>query len=1494
MKKRFLLLLVVCFMAVSNTFGQVLDDPENLGSFSTQFLVTRGAYPPNYTEPFTHYYFTLTSPMDIIISHCESTLNGATGIFLSDMNGDIIVSNTGDNIYCVDEYAYVIAPCLLPGTYKIDIDWSPGANGSVYTKVEGLRPFITRSAKAIGEFDSYFNYVDTKDTREPYVGYQGDNAYKNSVCYGFYLSCNMDISISHCGSEIDNTDIFLLDGKGNDVTGYWDNSEVIVCDNPKQDRLGKLNLAPGTYYVVSKGAAQKGKITTRITGTKTKPVSPITEFAYETGTIGSYDPLFVFEDTRNTDNPDVGYQGYDKYRNGVCYRFTIPRDMDVEISNCGSKITDTEVYLLDKDGKHLAYNDDYSGVNACVEFQHAYLEMSSLAAGTYYVVSIGKHGGKGEISTRIVCKGPERSVGLKDKNYILTRSFQDAFGASWLDKVDYYDEMGRKVQTVLGEASPIQDDLATLTEYDMYGRVEKSWLQAELMNNNGGYVLPETLKAGIKVLNSNDQAPYSLTEYEPSPLDRPVCEYGAGYDWHSKGKAVRAKYQLANIAGNDSLNCIHYRIRSETESIDTLVSISSTGNYPTGTLDAVWKADEDGNAVIEFKNRFGQLILSRQILNGAFREFYDTYYIYDEWGNLHVVLPPKAADYIKASGSHWSSDTEFILRDYAYLYKYDKRFRVKAKRLPGQDWIRYVYDKSDSPVFTQDGEQRKRGEWSFAITDGLGRVCLTGLCWNNFELSESSLDTIIKATMNKQTGTYKGYSVSGAMLVDAKVMIVNYYDDYDFMEKNEIFDTANVNCKYEKVDGYGERYPDGAQSLLTGVLTAQLDGLNTDVLNYIPTVMYYDYRGRLIQSKGGNHFLGGVEQEYIAYNFAGNPVKRKHVHSLSGEFMQTEEYSYTYDHAGRLLLTMHSLDGGNFVTLTDNLYDELGRLNSVCRNGNCREMETWYEYNVRSWMKSINGRFFSQKLYYNDLRANGTNAPCYNGNISGIDWQAASDNTLRGYDFSYDDLSRLAQANYLEQNVRKEGCFDTSYRYDKHGNPLRIKRYGQTEPNNYGLIDDLFITLNGNQLESVEDAATSSAYNEGFDFKNTSSLSIEYSYDANGSLIKDSNKGIEEIQYNFLHLPNRVLFSDGNVISYLYGADGTKLRTTHIIGNDTTVTDYCGNMIYENGIPVKLLTEAGYMTLNDHEYHYFFQDHQGNNCVVIDQNGLIDEVNHYYPFGGLMSSSVSNAVQPYKYNGKELDRKNGLDWYDYGARMYDAALGRWHAVDPMNEKYYSWSPYTYCKNNPVLRIDLDGKDDYVISRSGRLFNETPIDKRGKGSTDNLYLSSDRSISVTVNQGLLGEMHSMQAKEQKENRVKKSYGSTQDLETAATVFKFAADHTTVEWKLDVYDDNGTRTAVVATDRDPYGVDNGVYAQNKLSVKGEKVIDIHSHLPGGTKGGAGNDFNLAKPQRKNAVYMKDNRVSTDKKGMIYEYIKNASRVNSIRVYDATDLLQYIKRK
>ena len=107
-------------------------------------------------------------------------------------------------------------------------------------------------------------------------------------------------------------------------------------------------------------------------------------------------------------------------------------------------------------------------------------------------------------------------------------------------------------------------------------------------------------------------------------------------------------------------------------------------------------------------------------------------------------------------------------------------------------------------------------------------------------------------------------------------------------------------------------------------------------------------------------------------------------------------------------------------------------------------------------------------------------------------------------------------------------------------------------------------------------------------------------------------------------------------------------------------------------------------------YHYYLQDHLGNNRVVVKQDGTIEQVNHYYPFGGLFGESTDGDVQRFKYNGKELERMHGLDWYDYDARHLDAALGRWATVDPMAEKYYHLSPYNYCGNNPIKFIDPDG------------------------------------------------------------------------------------------------------------------------------------------------------------------------------------------------------------
>ncbi len=153
----------------------------------------------------------------------------------------------------------------------------------------------------------------------------------------------------------------------------------------------------------------------------------------------------------------------------------------------------------------------------------------------------------------------------------------------------------------------------------------------------------------------------------------------------------------------------------------------------------------------------------------------------------------------------------------------------------------------------------------------------------------------------------------------------------------------------------------------------------------------------------------------------------------------------------------------------------------------------------------------------------------------------------------------------------------------------------------------------------------------------------------------------------------------------------------------TDVTDYCGNYIYENGTLKTILVEGGYITFDSSSqpvYHFYLKDHLGNNRVVANACGQVEQVNHYYPYGGLMAESTCGDVQRYKYNGKELDRMLGLDWYDYGARHYDGALTMWRTVDPLCENYYNISPYVYCVNSPINAFDPDGRDWFFYSLDG--------------------------------------------------------------------------------------------------------------------------------------------------------------------------------------------------
>ena len=733
---------------------------------------------------------------------------------------------------------------------------------------------------------------------------------------------------------------------------------------------------------------------------------------------------------------------------------------------------------------------------------------------------------------------------------------------------------------------------------------------------------PASFKSSAPGNYGNDSRPYGQPVYEASPLNRTVKEYGPGAAWHG-GHSVNTDY-LANSTANAQLNCINY-------SVSSAGALTSNGSYASGQLSVVKTTDEDLNVSYTFTDKMGHVVLSRQ-MKGS--ETHDTYYVYDDKGNLCFVLQPM-----------YQSSAN--LDQYAFQYKYDGRNRCIWKKLPGAGYVEMVYDNADRLVFSQDGNQRalSTGNWMYYKYDGLNRLTEQGTCTNKVTTSGTN------------------------------VLVQHFYDSYAFRSQAG-FNNSN--------------FPDDASGNGKGALTASVATV-LGSSNKIYTAYYYDIKGRVAKTVQSN-LLGGYDVTATVYTFTDKPATVTHTHTASGKPTRTEMYTYSYDHADRLLKVEHTL-GGTKITLADYAYDNLGRLQSKSLHGSATNKLT-YAYNVRSWLTGISGSKFTQNLYYNT--GNGTAK--YNGSISSMTWKAGNESTIRGYKFTYDGLSRLMNATYGETagiNTNTNRFSENVTAYDKNGNIKTLQRYGQTAASSYGLIDNLTFTLGGNLLSRVDDAAAASAYNGGFEFKDGVKQANEYTYDSNGNLTKDLNKGISNISYNCLNLPSAVTFSDGSTIVYTYAADGAKLKTVHKIGGTTTTTDYCGNVIYENGVQKLLLTEEGYVTLSDGKYHYYLKDHQGNNRVVINQSGTVEEANHYYPFGGVFASSGN--VQPYKYNGKEYDGKKGLNWYDYGARHYDAALGRFTTNDRFSEKYHSLSPYQYGANNPVNNIDINGDSLLIVT-----------------------------------------------------------------------------------------------------------------------------------------------------------------------------------------------------
>jgi len=126
-------------------------------------------------------------------------------------------------------------------------------------------------------------------------------------------------------------------------------------------------------------------------------------------------------------------------------------------------------------------------------------------------------------------------------------------------------------------------------------------------------------------------------------------------------------------------------------------------------------------------------------------------------------------------------------------------------------------------------------------------------------------------------------------------------------------------------------------------------------------------------------------------------------------------------------------------------------------------------------------------------------------------------------------------------------------------------------------------------------------------------------------------------------------------------------------------------------------------TAGTYVYDYYLKDHLGNTRVVFadentDGTPEILQADNYYPFGMRFGqANTAGKTTEYLYNGKELQEDFNLDWYDYGARFYDPALGRWFVVDPLMEYHFSHTPYHYCFNNPIKFVDPFGMDTTYVA-----------------------------------------------------------------------------------------------------------------------------------------------------------------------------------------------------
>ncbi len=979
-----------------------------------------------------------------------------------------------------------------------------------------------------------------------------------------------------------------------------------------------------------------------------------------------------------------------------------------------------------------------------------------------------------------------------DQNYIKTTTYKIATTTSIASPtaaqaaitVSYFDGLGRPSQQVANKQSTSGGDIITHVDYDAFNRQVNDYLpyvrqtasldfdpagKASTENFYQTNVLANTGNPNFEVTTN----PKSEKLFEASPLNRVLKQAAPGNDWAmGLGHEVKMDYQ-ANAA-NDEVVMLTATATPDAYGAYGIV-LNSSAYYPANTLYKTITYDENSGlnpveangSTVEFKDVEGRVVLKRtyslsMVGTTEINDAHDTYYVYDQYGNLTYVIPPVAA--VSVSGGVSATDLE----KYCYQYKYDNRNRMAEKKLPGRQWEFMVYDKLDRVVATGPAagpfsDKATSSGWLVSKYDAFGRNIMTGWMETATPFTSAARQALQQIydgqTVQSETKRTDGinttvggiafrYTNTTYPTAGYHVLTINYFDDYIYPEAPNIPGVS----ENQPVFYNNTVKPIGLPTCSYRRVLQASTNTNRDM-----TIDFYDYKGRVIRSFTRSYIAGGYQQEDTKYDFV-KVIMRVHRHNRNTTVaeLHTREF-LTYSAQDRVIRHSYAINssvetGAQLMAI--NTYDNLGQLLTKKTGGTDLTGATYYQktdysYNIRGWLKTINNiddladgtrpDLFAFKLNYNTTEdmTGYQGTALYNGNISETIWNTGSDNTKRKYGYFYDGLNRLKNAVYMKPvlNGTVGHSYDETVHYDKHGNITNLVRNGVIDDNPSTIqTDNLQYAYDGNRLMKVTDNSNNDV---GFrDDKTTdpTDAADDYGYDDYGNMKRDDNKGITNITYNHLNLPVKLTFANGGIIEYLYDAAGTKLKKTVMDSGVVTTTDYLWGYQYEDGVLQFFPTSEGYVSnvvannTNNYNYVFTFKDHLGNNRVSYgmdpsDNTLKIMSDDNYYPFGerhtgynwtkrtfqaykdsmsgtGFMITTPPPAYPDgdymYKYNGKELQDELGLNMYDYGARLYDPAIGRWMNIDNFADIYVSESQYNYALNNPVKNLDAGG--NFVISQ----------------------------------------------------------------------------------------------------------------------------------------------------------------------------------------------------